>query len=1463
MCVLKSLFLKLCWLTLFMGHFMGFSQDVKVMKESMDRLFQGLRSGERKVLIERYTESMGSSFLSDREKTLIDSLFLELQNLHVSMDPELKNFVACVGSFYSRNEKANLLVWIEGLTDVLAGNERKRMAVRNYIEDTYALACEKALVVTPNYKWFVRGGMVWHSGKPLSVSFEHSALICTTRKDSILIHETSGSYVLGSDWAEGKGGKVKWNLSQEEMFADLSVYRIDLRSSGYTADSVLFHYESRYDSPIPGRLKDYALKYTRNSTTPYPEFSSYTKDIRIKQLFEDVSFCGGITYTGLKLSGIGSEDQPAKIRIARNDTISMEFSSLQFNIDTNRIMSGRSGMVIEMDSGEIVHPDINLLYLVPARTAVVKRISEQSLHVLFKDTYHRILFDMEEIIWPVDSNYMEMRMSSRSGLFKATIESFNYFSDNVYDNLQGLDEINPLNGLLKCSLALQSDIFTVADYTAFMKKPADQLRKQVILLSYSDFVDYNETRDEIRLKQRLYDYTKCRVGKQDYDNIRFASHPQNSRVNAYLDVRNYNLSIQGVERFSISDKRNIFVEPSDKKVVIMKNRDMEFNGKLNAGMFDMYGNNLFFSYENYAITLPKVDSTSMYLAGKNKHLRGEKIKSLIRNITGEIVIDKPGNKSGKKEDPGFPVLNSSRESYVYFDDPDIQKGAYKRDSFYYVIEPYVIEGINDADKFRYAFDGTLVSNIVSPIRDTLRLMEDNALGLTYRTPAAGVELYGKGRLCSEITLNRSGFTAAGSVDMNKSVFQSDTILMLPDRMLAHTQEIKVEAVKGCRPGAIGKDIMVEYLPVDGNLLASSKSIPFMLYEGRVRHEGTLLVYEKLLDANGKLHLEDATLRSELFHIEDANIRSDKTALGISSISNKNIRLNTSNVRAEIDLIANKGKFINNEDANQAEFSSSRYICSFESFTWYMKEAYLNIGIEDREQLERIWKVEDLSTLPVGRINRFVSTDRLTDSLNFMAPLARYDLKTGNIDCHWINHINLANGRFYPRLGDIFIEPDGKIRELTGGRLLCDREDTTRYMTDVTLDIKGRNSFSGSGNYRYVSEEKKANILLFNKIGVDTSRLVYAKAELKENSSLLLNNGFRFKGNIVLHSKKPDLFFQGYVKMTADSTYLKHEWLAVNDYLRSEHISIPVMVENKNDKKQRLYNGIFLCTDKTFKPYGCFLSKRLFYKDDLLAEGRGKLEWRGGIRQYVITDTLNDRYYHFRYDPETAAVTAFSNLNLDLKIPGMSQKAAGDISYSLKEEELKISNILYAMDFQLLPKMENILWKELTDKKMKALNVNAGQAEKIYEIIGRKSMAMWEKQDKRVRTVPDSLHQQWVFDSLNLSWNAKTNSYIAKGPVRVMSIAGKPVQKVMNIKLELLRKRSDNQFFMYIYDEQMWYYFEYSDRSLYTLSSNTEYNDAVKLEKAEKKVIRTADKQELYTITLCPDSKKERFLGRLK
>lgn len=1455
--ILRYSLLLFMWMPVFL-----YAQDVKLLNQQVEQIFKDLRGGERKVLVEESVATWTSSFLTEAEKDSIAAIFKSMQDLRV-LTAELADFAQSVNAFRKYNEKENLNVWLMGLKEAMNVKDKKRTSMKGYLNSTRKVICEELLYAGASHKWYVRGKYRWSRGTPVHVDIDEAEVVCKTLKDSIFIYQTTVSWDLDNQELQGQGGKVLWK-SRDSIYADLSAYRVGMELSEYKAENVLFHYDRKYPEPLAGSLQDNASKYTRNSATSgFPLFISYSTDIRIDSLFSKVSFLGGVQYAGEKLSGFGSEEKPAKLTISPNDTIFMYLYSRRFSIDSGRVLSGMSRMILPLDSGEFFHPNVNFAYTDKNRTVTVKRLSEQSQYTPFRDNYHQILFSVEQIIWAIDSNYMEMGMSNRSGLYKANVESLNFFNDNIYDNMQGIDEIHPLNGLHKTSVLLKSPVFTVGDYADVIKKPVNELRKQLVLLSYSDFLDYNETKDEITLKQRLFDYTQSRVGKKDYDNIRFDSHPKDSKVNALLDLKNFSLRIFGVDKFTISEKKDIYVEPSDKCVVMLRNRDMEFNGKLKAGMFDMYGNKLFFSYDKYTIDLTHVDSSGMYLADKMSGKRGAKVRSLIRDISGDIVIDKPNNKSGVKSNPGFPTFNSMKDSYVYFDDPEIRNGAYKRDSFYFVIRPYKLSEINDAGRFRYAFNGTLVSDIVPDITDTLVLMQDNSLGMNYTAPEKGLAFYGEGNLKGKISLDQRGFVADGKVELNGSDFNSRTVAMMPDSMLAETPLLHVGAIADARPDAKGEDVSVRFLRKDANLQVKSNVKPFQVYGDRVKHEGTLYVYQERMDASGKLSVKDARLISGLFKLESQNILSDKTDLQLGSLTNKNIQLNTADVKANIDLTENKGRFMNNKDANKAEFPSNRYQCSFKSFTWYMDEAYLNIGIEEEQELRRIWQIEAENLIPDQGKNVFVSTDKLCDSLTFIAPLAKYNLKSGDIQCSWVNHIDLANGRFYPDEGRIFISSLGNIQEFTGATLLCERTDSSRVLKQVTLKLKGRYSFNGSGDFDYVNQDGKKHVIRFTEIQADTVRNIYAGVNMKPEEQFYLNSGFTYKGKIVLFSKQRNLFFNGYTGLLADSTYLRHHWLKVNTYFDAGNIEIPVMAENRNDKGQRIFNAIFLNVDKTVKPYGAFQSNRSFYNDEMLIGGKGTLVWSGKEKKYIIRDTLSDAYYNMCYIPGQNTVSASGRLDMELRIPGIRQMASGNIRYDFKEEELNLDHILYTMDFEVLGKMQNVLLHDFADKKKKNITVQPELIAKLSGIYGRGLLPLAVKQlERNSNNIPDSLGGLFVLDSLSFRWDAQKRSYVSDGAAMLVSVLKKPVEKEMQVKMELIRRRSGDQIFMYIYNDQMWYYFEYMDKSLYTLSSNAEYNSIVQNEKAEKKVILNKEKQTLYTITLCPDSKKERFLKRM-
>ena len=52
--------------------------------------------------------------------------------------------------------------------------------------------------------------------------------------------------------------------------------------------------------------------------------------------------------------------------------------------------------------------------------------------------------------------------------------------------------------------------------------------------------------------------------------------------------------------------------PTDEKVVVKKNRDMIFSGRLIAGLFDFVASNCKFDYDRFLVDIDVIDSLIMY-----------------------------------------------------------------------------------------------------------------------------------------------------------------------------------------------------------------------------------------------------------------------------------------------------------------------------------------------------------------------------------------------------------------------------------------------------------------------------------------------------------------------------------------------------------------------------------------------------------------------------------------------------------------------------------------------------------------------------------------------------------------------------------------------------------------------------------------------------------------------------------
>ncbi len=88
-----------------------------------------------------------------------------------------------------------------------------------------------------------------------------------------------------------------------------------------------------------------------------------------------------------------------------------------------------------------------------------------------------------------------------------------------------------------------------------------------------------------------------------------------------------------------------------------QNRSFQFDGTVQAGLFTFYGKNFFFNYNEFKVVLKNVDSVRIkVITGYDLYNKPvlQEVHNVIQDATGEVLIDKPENKSGAKVQSGIP-----------------------------------------------------------------------------------------------------------------------------------------------------------------------------------------------------------------------------------------------------------------------------------------------------------------------------------------------------------------------------------------------------------------------------------------------------------------------------------------------------------------------------------------------------------------------------------------------------------------------------------------------------------------------------------------------------------------------------------------------------------------------------------------------------------------------------------------
>lgn len=1403
--------------------------------------------------MEKFGPVWNSGSFNNTQREAIYNLSDLMLKKRLKAYPHFQNYLFTLLSFVeSKQGESSFTAWQSSLDKLLNRSSTKKFVA--YLDVCNNLFSKKILYKSVSTEWATDNNNYSFAFDSVPViKFPKLTLVCRSKGDSSVIYNTSGEYYPTEERFKASGGKVNWKragLPEGQCFAELKNFSIDIGSSKFNADSVIFTNTDAFSKPLLGKYEDKILANADSTSATYPRFESYVKDLEIKEFYKNVDYRGGFAQHGAKFLGYGSGKSQAEVIIKRlNDSTKkiepfMVARGKSFALKKDKITSQKAAVSIYWKKDSIYHPGLEFKIIADEREVALLRGEEGMTKAPFFDSWHKCDLYIDGIYWKIDEPRMDFKTLSGGSEARATFESSAFFEQFRHRKIQAMDEVHPFNKLRSCAEKYGTRTIELSQAAGCLRLSESAAKTVLLKYTLMGFCRYDLERDLVTLTDRLYDYILNAVQKKDYDVIQFISQVDKNS-NATLSLLNFDLQTRGVKEVFLSDSQDVVIYPANSEIVLKKDRNFNFNGLVKAGRLSFFGKDYDFIYEIFKINLTKVDSLRLKVPSfekdeNGKPIRNVNVKTVIRDIVGELYVDHPTNKSGAiHKFPKYPIFKSLKESFVYYDNKGIGNGAYKKDNFYFKNKPFEIDSLDNFTAEGLAFQGEFSSaGIFNDFAETLTLQEDYSLGFKKKTPPGGMEMFGgKGKFTNEIQMSHEGLRGKGELSYLNSTTTSDNIQFFPDSVntIAATFEMKEQSGSPEYPTGKAIGSFIHWMPKKDYMQVISRETNISLFKNNSQLKGTLTLTPKGHFGSGSMGFESAEMDAKYFKYRKNGFSSDTSDFRLVEPNSNNVHFASKGLKSDIDFDKRSGYFKSNATGSIVNFPLNKYVCAVDEFKWNMDKGLLNF-VSDK-------KVAGGDGDLIG--SKFTSVAGGQDSLYFVSPRATYDAVNFTITGNDVKYLESADAQIFPDSGKVVVRQNADMDVLRNAKITANRTTKFHKLYACNIKISGRKKYSGTGTYDYVDVAGQKKSIEFSKIAVDSAYQTIGEGTVNEDANFTLSPQFGYKGKAMLYASKEFLSFNGSTRLIQSCEGVGSSWLRFTGEINPKEILIPIEAEPKDANGNKISTGIVLTKD-SIHIYPTFLSKKRSYSDVDIVKADGLLTFDNATKEFRISnkDKLKGAVVPGNYVSLNDKCISRGEGKLDLGIDlGMVELTpVGSVIHNSNNDSTKMSLFL-GINFFMNPEAMRIMAEKLYNHfpPLEAVMYGNEYEKALMELAGKEKATKYMQELNLYGTykkTPDELQQTIFLSDLKLEWTPKTSSYRYKGFISVSNITGYNINKQVYGYIEFIKKRGGDQFNLYLEpSEGNWYFFTYRNGVMSTLSSNMDYNNIVRDTKPEKRELK--------------------------
>lgn len=1395
----------------------------------------------------------------------------------------------------------NLNIWFDLLQKYTESVSYSTKEIDQYTQQIYYLSTDNYVYWSKTIKWKFTGGTYkfdYNINKnKLKIKFTNVNLEAYYYNfDTLSIKTTNGVLdILENQWI-GKTGKVTWekyNYDANKIYAKLNFYKINLQNSKYEADSVSLRHTELLKTEILGKLSDEASSWGRKHNS-FPMFVSHKNNF--DNYKGNIHFKSGLTLKGKEVLYSGTPEKDAEIEYLQNGKVLLQANSQLFYESEGVISSDNSQILLFIAKADTIsHPSVS--FKVSDKLFNITRLTKGAGKRPFFNSYQNVEIEADNINWnPKDSVIYFLSQDSKDKF----VRSANYFTKEEFDKAKMYETTNPLFEIKRFSTKIKSNTFNADEYSRFAKKEPNGMRQRFIGLWYDGYVDYNTENNEVIVLKKLYDYIEFFFGRKDYDvisipseGVEFKGKTNYKVLNCRYSTKTNDLYIMGVPGTTLSSAKRTGFIPEEGVVIMKKNRDMVFGGRLRAGLTDVYSKSFYFNYQKFEISFEQADNLVFTVITQNTESGAKEIKTLtssIEKVSGKIRIDLASNKSGTKEITMYPILISKDTSYVFYD----KKTVYDREKFMFKNYPFTRDSLLFIHEKELSIDGIMISGGILPdFEESLKVQDDYSLGFMYKTPEGGLKLFGgkttlsasESRFDNYIKLSNSGLQANGTAQWYNTTIQSKEFNLYPDSLSTLADEIEIErdttVEKGGKYSDVkGKKILTKWDSKNDFITYKSGETPMEMYNGTVKLKGTVTYRPDGLHGNGAVDYQRGTIYSQDFVFNNSSLIAEKANMKIKDNTENKNQMIITDMKSFVDVNSGKAVFSANTDTSNIQFADNKYINYPKHFVWDSKSNNVDIDYNtsnytgkattenklDSAYLVDVCKFDKSLFYESDGSSKFVSTDKGQKGLTFYGTMANYDSEKKSLNTKEVKKIIVADIEVKPSSA-VSIGKDGKMEKLFNTTV---KARGRHNISNVDITIMNKEQYvASSGIYIFYDKNKESQNIRFDNITYSTDEeATVGHGLIEQYDKFAVSPYFDYYGEVFFNAKNDFLRFKGNAKIK-HTCNTKPYWFYFETDINPDSVYLPLSNKLHSDialNKARIYADILLSTDSL----GLFAS---FMSTDPTGTAESIFSMRDSVN-YISFNEAKQRYeisniakYKDRTQPgnymdldtKNCIINGEGKFSYTNSLRVDSIEGYGNFRYDLNSGSYMMYTLTY-LDFFFNKRAAQIISEKI------GLNISAEGVDVTKEsyiknmnnILGvggttrlLEDMSINGGKPKRF---PLELDKTLVFSDVKFVWDEKLRSFKSEGRIGVGNIYKDMHNKYLKGYIQIEKDRYGDKIYIYLEtNTDEWFFFTFSGGIMRTYSSVDEYNKVIETLKDKERKIRT-DKGIFNYMLTNPDEK---------